>query len=93
MGHLPIGDGFGEFSFARVAVPDPGDRPVVEHHDGRPVPLVEAEVFEQLGASVVGAGAADLGEGDRVAAGLGQEVAAEAEHVGPGAQVQVRELG
>ena len=35
-------------------------------------------------APVVGAGFAELAEGDRVAAGFGQEVAAVAEHVRPG---------
>ena len=35
-------------------------------------------------AAVLGAGAAELAEGDRVAAGFGEEVAAIAEHVRPG---------
>src|SRR5579875_3036666 len=37
-------------------------------------------------APVVGAGLAELAEGDRVAAGFGQEVAAVAEHVRPGTE-------
>ena len=37
----------------------------------------------RCGAAVVGAGGAELAEGDRVAAGFGEEVAAVAEHVRP----------
>ena len=39
-----------------------------------------------VGAAVGDAGGAQQAEGDRVAAGLGEEVAAEAEHVRPAAQ-------
>src|SRR5215472_16566888 len=45
------------------------------------VPFAAGVAF---GATVVGAGAAELAEGDRVAAGFGQEVAAITEHVRPG---------
>ena len=45
-----------------------------------------------LGASPFGAGVAEGAEGGGVAAGLGGEVAAEAEHVGPGAQAEVFEV-
>jgi hypothetical protein len=41
---------------------------------------------------VLASGFADVTEGDRVAAAFGEEVAAESEHVGPAAQVAVREL-
>ena len=49
-----------------------------------PAPRVAFAVGVALGAAVVGAGLAELAEGDGVAAGFGEEVAAVAEHVGPG---------
>ena len=54
-------------------------------HDGVGVGLVLLVV-----AAVADAVVAEQGEGDGVAAGFGEEVAAEAEHVGPAAQPGVR---
>src|SRR5262245_14530352 len=48
-----------------------------------PAPGVAFAAWVALGAAVAGAGGAKLAEGDRVAAGFGQEVAAVAEHVRP----------
>ena len=52
---------------------------------------VDGSVFGSgvVGASVDDAGLAEVAEGDGVAAGFGEEVAAEAEHVGPAAQAGV----
>ena len=47
-------------------------------------PGVAVGVRGASGAAVVGAGLAELAEGDGVAAGFGEEVAAVAEHVRPG---------
>ena len=49
-------------------------------------PGVFLAVRVALGAAVGDAGLAQLAEGDRVAAGFGEEVAAVAEHVGPPVQ-------
>ena len=49
----------------------------------RAAPGVAFAAGVAFGAAVVGAGGAELAEGDRVAAGFGQEVAAVAEHVRP----------
>src|ERR1035438_8180703 len=49
-------------------------------------PGVAFAVGVALGAAVLGAGGAELAEGDGVAAGFGEEVAAVAEHVRPFAQ-------
>src|SRR5215469_10045103 len=48
-----------------------------------PSPGVAFAVWVALGAAVAGACGAELAEGDRVAAGFGQEVAAVAEHMRP----------
>jgi len=50
----------------------------------RSAPRVAVALGMPLLAAVVGAGFAELAEGDGVAAGFGQEVAAVAEHVRPG---------
>src|SRR5262245_13117865 len=64
-----------------------GVGPGLEDHDDGLVegttPGVAFTVRMTLGAAVVGASFAELAEGDRVAAGFGQEVAAVAEHVRP----------
>src|SRR5262249_53923880 len=66
-------------------VAGPGVAPVGEHQDHVLVegaaPGVEFAVRPALALAVLGAGAAELAEGDRVAPGFGQEVAAVAEHV------------
>src|SRR6478736_913741 len=99
------GGGAGEFGVA-VGVPaGPGVGPVADDEGGL-LGVVLQEVVEVAGvegASLAtggggatlepGAGAAQPTEGDAVAAGLGGEVPAEAEHVGPLAQQGVRTLG
>ena len=95
---MSFGDGGGEFAFAVVAVAVADGPPVVDHGDGVQVDRVRvlavgAQRVER-GAQVVGAAfGADRGEGGGVAAGLGEEVSAEAEHVRPPAQVQARVVG
>ncbi len=68
-----------------------GVGPVGEGEGGRVfvVGVGQAEGGALLGCTVVGAGLAEFAEGGGVAAGLGGEVAAEAEHVSPVAELAV----
>ena len=71
----------------RAADPGVGPGGAEDQDDGfikRAVPGVTVGVRGPGGAAVVGACGAELAEGDGVAAGFGQEVAAVAEHVRPG---------
>src|SRR5215472_15347213 len=83
--------GHSQIGFSLGAVADAGDRPGREDQDHGviqgPVPRVGFTVWMVLGAAVFGAGLAELAEGDAVAVRLGQEVAAEAQHVRPLAQL------
>src|SRR5690348_7172085 len=96
LGAVPFGDGQGQFPFGVVTVADVDDVPVVDDGDvvevgGRVAGVVGlAGELVEVGAEAPGAAVgADGGEGDRVGAGLGENVAAEAEHVRPPAQVQL----
>src|SRR5215468_3572575 len=81
------GCGQGEVTFGGIGMSGSGVLPGADGQDDgvikAPTPGVEFAAGMPLGAAVVGAGPAQRGEGDRVAAGLGQEVAPVAEGVGP----------
>src|SRR5438105_11851732 len=84
------GGGHGQIGLSIGAVADAGNRPGGEDQDHGviqgPTPRVGLAVRVVLRAAVLGTGLAELAESNRVTAGLGQEVAAEAEHVRPSAQ-------
>src|SRR5205823_2425905 len=82
-GGLPAGSGVGEG-------PDDEDGFLVGVVGGADRSVVGSGV---LAAPVGDAGLAQVGEADGVAAGFGQEVAAEAEHVRPAAQAEVAGFG
>jgi myo-inositol-1(or 4)-monophosphatase len=80
----------GEFGSREGGVSGACVRPVLENQHGglidRAAPRVAFAAWMALAFAVLGAGAAELPEGDGVAAGFGEEVAAVAEGVGPFAQ-------
>ena len=84
-----VGDGCGEFAFCVVGVAGAGELPVVDHGDVGEVLGWDAERGHPLGEPVRLAVAAQGLEGGGVGAGLGEEVAAEPEHVCPAPQVEV----
>src|SRR5207248_7494100 len=81
----------GEAGLGVGAVAGAGALPGLEDQDHgvvqRAAPRVAFAVGVMLRAAVLAAGRAELAEGEAVAAGLGQEVAAETEHVRPLAQL------
>src|SRR5215468_5635442 len=78
------GGGEGELALGGGGVAGSGVLPGGDQQDGVLVEVAAPGVFlavgVPLGAAVGEAGLAELGEGDRVAVGFGQEVAAVAEH-------------
>src|SRR6266446_1936823 len=81
------GGGEGELPLGRGGVAGSGVLPGRDQQDGVLVEVAAPGVFlavgMPLGAAVGEAGLAELGEGDRVAMKLGEEMAAIAQHVGP----------
>src|SRR5215475_10728640 len=81
------GRGEGKRAFGGVGVSGSGVLPGADGQDNAVIkataPGVEFAAGIPLGAAVVDAGPAQPGEGDRIAAGLGQEVAPVAKGVGP----------
>ena len=79
--------GEGKGTFGGVGVPGSGVLPGAGGQDDAvvegPTPGVEFAARVPLGAAVVDAGPAQRGEGDRITARLGQEVASVAQGVGP----------
>lgn len=77
--------GEGEFGTSGRAITSPVISPGGKDQHGRfierPSPRVVLAVGVALLAAVLGAGTAQLAEGNRVAAGFGEEVAAVTEHV------------
>jgi len=63
-----------------------GDAPVVDHDDGVGGVVGDVVVGEVVEQAPAAAAVAQVGEGERVPAALGEEVAAEAEHVRPPAE-------
>lgn len=97
---VAFGDGGGQFAFGVVAVPEADGHPVVDHDDGLEgdrdgvgVVVVAVERGQVLAQPPCPAFMADRAEGDAVALALGEEVAAESEHVRPAVQVQRLVLG
>src|SRR5712691_5773875 len=81
------GGGEGELVLGGGGVAGSGVLPGGHDQDGVLAEVAAPGIFLAVGVAfaspVVGAGLAQLREGDRVAAGFGEEVAAVAEHVGP----------
>jgi hypothetical protein len=79
-GHGEVGFGHGSLSGAGAGLgAEDEDHGVIE----RTALRIAFAVWVMLGTAVLDTFAAELAEGDRVTAGLGEEVAAEAEHVRP----------